>query len=407
MNRILAQQQEQQQEKEQQALSLQWQKAGLPIKSNVTIVTIYNHPEYTYAVAKKWHDAGWTDGDVVVSWLEAGCTDPVKAKEWYKVDSDPINARGWYDTGFNLDAAQQWESKGYNFNDAKRWNNAGFSLTDVTEWVDAGWTNGDAILLWHDGGFNPTEAGKWYAMFHKINYHHFKKETNPTDTAIFWSVPTGTEPYDARVERHDEAVAGTQNLISEAKEWKEDGFTIEDAQQWHDGDFQPDTAKAWKDAGWNLANAREWRSLDNSLNDNPVGAREWLKAGYTAKEAGTWVDNYNPYYTGGISLSSLLTIAKKLRRTCGKILHSTADLVDTNPYDVEHKCYLFSGSLLQLLSRTRGLYDIGYKPFYLDFGSSSAPARGFIGIVEGIGVYSYRNTLKVLVVTSKLRAVRY
>ena len=432
--KVLAQQREDEQRKEGRASLQVWEKAGFHITDEAAWIKNHPHSEYTYEIAKEWHNAGWTDADAVISWLDAGWSNPVKARAWYDVVPSGAKASKWHDAGFDLEGTKQWKAKGYDYDTAQQFKTAGLNLTDVTKWHDAGWTDADAVIEWHNAGFNSTEAKQWQnVVLSQVNAEHVQSKQPPTEFK-------GTEPntalekYVAKMEQqeqsnptcysyltkcrehqfswdtnrpdeeqacHDYKACIKKNsilkVIGEAKSWIKDGFTVGDAKQWHESDFQPDTAKAWRDVGFNPSGATEWLGWIS----DPVSAKEWIKAGYTAEQADSWMSSTASWVN--ISVSDAI----KVKRTCGKTLHPMTELLKTNPYDVKHKCYFFSGNLLQILSRTRGLYLAGLttEPFYLDFGSLSASSGSFTGIVKGIGAYQYRNTLRALVITSKFRVV--
>lgn len=263
-----------------------------------------------------------------------------------------------------------------------------YSSDVAKKWHDAGWTSAQSVIEWLDAGWtDPVEAKKW-------------------DSISEWGYFSGK---DAR-KWYNEGIS-----LSEAKEWlsfseyfitaevwMRNGFTLEDARQWAQEDFirfmpspaKPTIAKMWRDAGFNSSSAHEWQAWVH----DPVSAKEWIQAGYTATEAGSW------------TIADLgVTHAKRWRSICGKTLYTVSELLETNPYDIKHKCYFVAGSSLQILGKTIGLYifpeDNSRRPFYIDFGNSAAPAADFWGIVEGIGAYEYTSTIGAVIITSKLKAL--
>lgn len=65
-------------------------------------------------------------------------------------------------------------------------------------------------------------------------------------------------------------------------------------------------------------------------------------------------------------------------------------LLFANPYDVKDKCYNFTGTTVQIMSRSTGLYKLGRDgTVYIDFSPEVAPNQVFQGYVKGIGVYTY------------------
>jgi len=77
---------------------------------------------------------------------------------------------------------------------------------------------------------------------------------------------------------------------------------------------------------------------------------------------------------------------------CQNDVEKLEKIINYSPYDINGRCFNYSGRLVQLLDRSQALFSIlnGSSPFSLiDFGKDSAPMNYYSGVVQGKGEYSY------------------
>ncbi len=274
-----------------------WDKHGIPkdspwrtLELEPEKVITFKQADFGVNEAKKWIQAGWTNGKAARKWLDnafepeeaylfenfglsikqaktlvsSGITayDLNKIKNYIN-DLDefisqtisliqegynPIKVIKQYDqfinAGMSYREANDWVAKGFSLNEAIAWKNAGFSLQEALEWRQAGFFADDA-KAWKDIGFSFNNAKEW------------KKAGFSLNKAKDWK--------------------NTGFSLSDAKDWKNTGFSPNDAKDWKNAGFSPNDAKDWKNAGFSLNDAKDWKNAGFSLND----AIDWKKAGFS------------------------------------------------------------------------------------------------------------------------------
>jgi serine/threonine protein kinase len=242
-----------------------WDKYGIPkdspwrtLELEPEKVITFKQEDFGVNEAKKWIQAGWTNGKAARKWLD-NAFEPEEAylfenfglsikqaktlvssgitaydlnkiknqiKDWDEFISETIILiEEGYNPGYVIKEYDQYLNSGFNYREATHWLSRGFDFSEVQQWKDEGFSPKEA-LEWKQAGFSAKEAKAWKdAMFSVID----------------------------------------------ALEWKNSGFTAYDA-------------KDWKNADFSLNNAIEW----NVLNFSPTEAKEWQIAGYTPQDAIEW-----------------------------------------------------------------------------------------------------------------------
>jgi hypothetical protein len=185
--------------------------------------------------------------------------------------------------------------------------------------------------------------------------------------------------------------------------WVAQGFDGAQTKRWRRVEFSPEQARRWNDAGFtDPGDAAQWASYLSE----PREAAEWRRVGFTAHEAGWWIQEK-------VGRDEALKRKKdwegRIRATCPGGIRSVLSLVQMNPFDTEGVCFevvVGMGLQLQLLSRTQALYDVHDSVFLVDFGSASAP--GVVGVTvfaRGESVFRYRTTIGAEKIVPHLRVV--
>jgi serine/threonine protein kinase len=265
-----------------------WDKYGIPkdspwrtLELEPEKVITFKQADFGVNEAKKWIQAGWTNGKSARKWLDnafepeeaylfenfglsikqaktlvsSGITafDLNKIKNYIN-DLDefisqtisliqegynPIKVIKQYDqfvnAGMSYREANDWLARGFSFNEAIAWKNAGFSLNEAKDWKNA--------------GFSPNEAIDW------------KNAGFPLNDAIAWK--------------------NANISANEAKDWKNAGFSLNDAKDWKNAGFSLNDAKDWKNAGFSLNDAKDWKNAVLI----PLDAKEFVESNVPLDDA--------------------------------------------------------------------------------------------------------------------------
>jgi len=273
---------------------------------------------------------------ILFSIIFIGCTE---IRKLLKINSsEDITSheeQGWKNLGFTPEEAYQWKKVGCKAWEASLWKEAGFTLEEASQW-DAN-CNVKRAQGWKEKGFTPNEASYWEQYFFDWN---------------------------------------------ESPQWKGKGFDPEKAAQWRKCDFLPDDSAKWKGKGFDPEKAARWKKYDFK----PEDSIRWLKAGFESDQANIW-------HLQGFTISQ----ATKLNKTCkNEFVEESIGLSFDNPYDVQGRCFEFSGKRVKVFERTRALYLSDNNFFYLDFGTFSAPLYISNSIVRGIGTYKDVSTSGII-----------
>jgi serine/threonine protein kinase len=292
-----------------------WDKYGIPkdspwrtLELEPEKVITFKQEDFGVNEAKKWIQAGWTNGKAARKWLDnafepeeaylfenfglsikqaktlvsSGITayDLNKIKNYINhLDKfisetisliqegyNPIKVIKQYDqfinAGMSYREANDWVAKGFTFNEIQSWKNAGFSPNDAKDWKNTGFSLNDAIA-WKNAGFSLNEAIAWK------NAHISANEAK--ELRNFGLIP----------ERADYLMSVLGYGFGD---WRNAGFTKVEAILWKNGDISLNEAKDWKNAGFSPNEAIEWKNANISANE----AKNWKNAGYTLDYAKDW-----------------------------------------------------------------------------------------------------------------------
>jgi hypothetical protein len=283
-----------------------WDKHGIPkdspwrtLELEPEKVITFKQADFGVNEAKKWIQAGWTNGKAARKWLDnafepeeaylfenfglsikqaktlvsSGITayDLNKIKNYIN-DLDefisetisliqegynPIKVIKEYDqfinTGMTYREANDWVAKGFSFNEAIAWKNAGFSLKEALEWRQAGFSAKDAIE-WKNANISANEAKDWKNTGFSLN------------DAIAWK--------------------NANISANEAKDWKNAGFSLNDAIAWKNANISANEAKEFRNFGLNPESAYNLMKSASLYYSHDLD--DWRNAGFTKVEAILW-----------------------------------------------------------------------------------------------------------------------
>lgn len=301
---------------------------------------------------------------LLLDWQNAGFS-PEKALEWGSLTHDdapdmlshfrPSDAIAWKTAGFSPDQAKKWRSAGFDPVTARNWREASFELADAR--------------LWRTSGFEPQEAFEW------------NSSGKGPDEAKEWD-RAGFQPF-------------------EAATWKESGLDPMSAREWFRSKFTPTAAKSWIEAEFGISEAAKWGEMRFSPTEakkwqyasfKPNNAAEWRDAGHTLAEAKSWA---------GFKPDS----AMRIKSVCSAGISGWMEMLQSNPYDIAGKCFYVTGSNIQFLGKSAALFMLFREPFYIDFGTKSAPKGVWEGYVKGVGAYEYVDTYGASRAVPKVKAL--
>lgn len=160
----------------------------------------------------------------------------------------------------------------------------------------------------------------------------------------------------------------------EARQWKKDGFRVEEVHAWDMLGMDHFEAKHWKDAGLKPADAARWKG------HSPQEARELKRK-----------QDEN---------------ARRLQGLCPS-LASQDDLIGAVPSQVFNQCYEIKAARAQLvLSPNSGIYRLGNSQMvFFDFRDVRAPPTAFSGLARGGGAYAFRQLSGETIVIPGLQVI--
>jgi hypothetical protein len=306
----------------------------------------------------------------------------------------PAHLRYWTDHGFTLAEAKEWEPTGFGILTVGRLREMGCTPKEALEW-QALKMGGDEVVQWRAANFLPSEVAEWRKSgFEPQEARDRKNAGFSAAQAAEWGTYTleaidewrqaGCSPSDAR--SFDQEGIRSSELL----EWKKAGLGMQDINQWSERFSDLHEAIGWKKAGFSLKQTKDW---DDMYYEE---AAPWKKAGFTPGEARLW------RHIGDTTPAQ----ARNYKKACPKGVGLMGDLVQTNPYDCNGRCYQYIGETLQILNRTTGLYKAGNDPVYIDFGEASAPPNYYQGMVKGTGTFEYVDTFSRKRIVPKLKTIR-
>lgn len=161
--------------------------------------------------------------------------------------------------------------------------------------------------------------------------------------------------------------------------WANTGLSRSEQNQWENAGFLPNEAKKWKRAHFSIQQAEEW-----------------IGQGVTTPESARKVMANNREKNARINSLCPAGVRK-------------FNIIYTNPYTVQEKCYSFSGRFFQLLGRSKALFfswPFSKNTVLIDFSPQPVPnGIWFNGIVKGQGVYKYQSAMGVEELVPKLKVI--
>jgi len=307
-----------------------WDKHGIPkdspwrtLELEPEKVITFKQADFGVNEAKKWIQAGWTNGKTARKWLD-NAFEPEEAylfenfglsikqaktlvssgitaydlnkiknqiKDWDEFISETIILiEEGYNPGYVIKEYDQYLNSGFNYREATHWMSRGFDFSEVQPWKDEGFSHEEA-LEWKQAGFSAKEAKEWKdAMFSVIDALKWKNSGFTAYDAKDWK-NAGFSPNVAKAWKN----AGFS--LNDAKDWKNAGFSINEAKDWKNTGFSLNVAKAWKNAGFSPNGAKYWKNANISANEakdwknagfSPNGAKDWKNAGFSPNGAKYW-----------------------------------------------------------------------------------------------------------------------
>jgi serine/threonine protein kinase len=280
-----------------------WDKHGIPkdspwrtLELEPEKVITFKQADFGVNEAKKWIQAGWTNGKTARKWLD-NAFEPEEAylfenfglsikqaktlvssgitaydlnkiknqiKDWDKFISEtisliqegynPIKVIKQYDqfvnAGMNYREANDWIARGFSLNEVIAWKNAGFSLNEAIKWKNANISANEAKEL-RNFGLIPERADYLMSVlgygFGDWRFSYWGNAGFTKVEAILWK--------------------NGDFSLNEAKDWKNAGFSPNEAIEWKNANISANEAKNWKNAGYTLDYAKDWKNAGFSLND--------------------------------------------------------------------------------------------------------------------------------------------
>jgi len=238
-----------------------WDKHGIPkdspwrtLELEPEKVITFKQADFGVNEAKKWIQAGWTNGKTARKWLDNAF--------------EPEEAYLFENFGLSIKQAKTLVSSGitaYDLNKIKNY------INDLDEFIS------QTISLIQEG-YNPIKVIKEYNQF--INAGMSYREAND---------------WVARGFSFNEAIAWKNAGFSlkEALEWKQAGFSAKEAIEWKNANISANEAKDWKNTGFSLNDAIAWKNANISANE----AKEFRNFGLNPESAYNLMKSASLYYS--------------------------------------------------------------------------------------------------------------
>lgn len=239
---------------------------------------------------------------------------------------------------------KDWEALGLDVENAEKWLSKGQSLYDIQAWIQNGVNTVDSAELWINLGVKSQHIDKWAKLGLEI--------------AEKWIPISGPEKD---VSPYVEAGAEPESL----KGWLDESY-------------------AWGEESFSANNSFEEIRSFNQIQVFPAFAAAMKSQNMKA--------------------SDIVNQWKKIKRQC-KNIYSQEDLRNENPYATKGKCYEFSGSSIQILSKNSGLFE-GSSLYYVSLPSGVIP-KSVIGVVKSTGAYVYKSTRGAKEIVPNLSLIQY
>jgi serine/threonine protein kinase len=242
-----------------------WDKYGIPkdspwrtLELEPEKVITFKQADFGVNEAKKWIQAGWTNGKTARKWLDNAF--------------EPEEAYLFENFGLSIKQAKTLVSSGITAFDLKKIKN---QIKDWDEFIS------ETIILIEEG-YNPGYVIKEYDQYLNSGFN-YREATHWMSSGFDFSE---VQPWKDEGFSHEKALEWKQAGFSakEAKEWKDAMFSVIDALEWKNSGFTANDAKDWENARFSLNDAIAW----NVINFSPTDAKEWQIAGYTPQDAIEW-----------------------------------------------------------------------------------------------------------------------
>lgn len=144
----------------------------------------------------------------------------------------------------------------------------GLTSTLALRWLKSGESDVERIRLFEQNGVNALEAKSW-------------RRGGLSLTETIWFKTHGVKAPEVAVEW-----LGLSGILAELEPWIEGGrFTPSDARSWRDAGYSPEDAARWVAIGASPHDARTWQDLGKS----PSGLESWIQNGFTPDDARRWL----------------------------------------------------------------------------------------------------------------------
>ncbi|WP_373002028.1 hypothetical protein [Sulfurimonas sp.] len=363
----------------------------------------------------KWEKIGiWQNGEIN-RWIDAGFKSPHIVNEW--IDAGIVNPR-------NIQELKD-EANITTIAEFKRWSNAGIdNLHDIKNWQKIGINNPTQAKAWKQYiGFDPMYAKEWIDV----------KVTNPKEAAEWSSV--GISP--SNIDNVKKLNLDSKKILA----WRKVGVGYADdvIKMMNKGFSSPETYKTYKALGVTTNNIAEVKKAGLDIRSielwNKYGAKD-IKHILLLKNGGfESPDDYKPYdklfmqdaiklhkwgiepnsliesmsITSGIANEEIFFDNESKFRKAYETIEDECDNISRKKWfsDVdisqnEGKCFMFASRMMQRLDEksffgkvTQNGLAIGIKNRYFyveDFTGSWMEQNTRIGIIKGIGSFSYNST---------------
>lgn len=250
----------------------------------------------------------------------------------------------WRKLGVWSSEIKNWEALGLDVEAAEKWISINQSLYDIQSWIKNGVNTVDSATLWINLGVKSEHIDKWAKLGIEI--------------AQKW-VP----------------IAGPEKDVS----------------AYIEAGAEPESLNGWLDVSY--AWGEETFSADNSYEEIKSFNQNHVSPSFAIAMK-----------SQNMKANDIVKQWKKIKKQC-KDIYSQEDLRNENPYATKGKCYEFSGSSIQILSKNSGLFE-GSSLYYVSLPSGVIP-KSVIGVVKSTGAYVYKSTRGAKEIVPNLSLIQY
>lgn len=250
----------------------------------------------------------------------------------------------WRRIGIRPSEVKHWEELGLNVESAEEWLEQHQSLYDIKAWLKNGVATVDSAKLWIGLGVTSRNIDKWASIGLEQTAEWLTVASPETDVSVY--VQAGANPKNLKGWLDPSYSWGVENFS--------ESVSYEDVTFFNKNEVPPSFAIAMK-------------SLN--LKNNEI-ARQW----------------------------------KNVKKQC-KIIYPLENLQSENPYATKGKCYEYTGTSIQLLSKNSGLFD-GEVLSFVSVSSGIIP-KSVVGIVKSSGAYIYKSTRGAKETVPNLKLIQF